>query len=726
MQSAPDESVDLRQYWWMVRRRRWLLVTAIVVAMAMGAIVLQRATPVYSSTTTIKYEPPRSQMVNFSDLSEKPGATDEFQTQLEIIRSPRVVRRVIDALGLAALPEAETAAAPDQGFSAITWLMQQKNKFSRQLVSFDIQPLDPEVARQQRLYDGLLSSVAVQRIDDTRIIRITVSHSNRDKAAALANEFAQQYVLSLQEEGRSTYRDASLWFEQQLSDAKANLEAAERKLHDYKGTGDINVLEQNFEIAQTTMKGLNTDIESSLNDVAALAARQKAAQNEKLRRALLAGDTRFASIITSLETKELERVALIAENTESHPAVIKADRELTILRRQLESAAEDLVAELSAKMDIAHINEDSLRERLKKQEALVEQIQGEMIAYRVLERDVESTRQIYNSLLDRSKQIAVTQDIAVASVTVLRPAEVSEYPSSPKIMRTLAIFGLLGFFGGLGLVFAAEKLDRSIKDSSEVEARLQLPTLGLIPHMKDGGLLNRRKTHSPLLTSFDPKSPEAESFRVLRTSLQYSIAGKPPQMLLVTSSFPQEGKSTVAANLAISFAQRGDRVLLIDCDLKRPAMHRIFDIPRAPGLSDVLTGQKSFDDARLDSPVERLSLLPAGPTTPSPGDLLESPTMNDLLTTLRGRYDTIILDSAPLSGIADSLVLSHSADGICLVVSRGRTPIDGLARVVAQLDQIEAPILGVIYNTREKRAGNHPDASKGGYGYYYYGVKTQE
>lgn len=721
---AMEQGVDPRYYLLLLWRRPWWVVICCIAAGLLGALHINRSQPVYMTFTDLKYESNRITLSNFADPSAA-ALPDEIETQIQIIQSPRIIQRVVDSLGLNApsVTEEEPPAKTSPGVAQR--ITDWKNQLSRKLISFEVKPLDPEVKSRQDLHSKIAGSLRVSRIGDTRVIRIRYSNPDAEEAARITDEFARQYIASLQEEKISAYDETKGFLNKRILEAKAQWENAERALRSYKGETDIRVLEQNYQIATNTMHTISEEIQKLTTEQATLSAKQKTAADASLVRSLLAEDPRFEALIGNLRELELERVPLLMENTESHPEVVRIDREIAVLKGQLESAAGELRNDLRAQEEILKINLASLRERLASQEILVEKIQQEMIQYQVLERDVTSSRELYDALLENAKSIDVSSEIgAQAYVTVLSPAEIPEYPDSPRIMQTLALFMATGFLIGVGIVLGADRLDRSVKQPEEIENALSLATLGMIPHL-GGGFLSRGVKNG-LIT--DPASKEAESFRVVRTALQYSRGGQPPKAILVTSALPKEGKSTVAANLAISYAQRGDKTLLIDCDLKRPTAHRLFDRERSPGVSDVLTGQKSEDEIVSPSGFDNLDLMTAGPAAPSPSDLLESKAMKEFLARMRESYNIIIIDSAPLSGMADSLVLSALCDGVCLLANRGKTPTAAFKKSVALLDHVEAPLLGVIYNHRDRgrRMGSVDYSAYYGGSYHYQGAGARE
>jgi capsular exopolysaccharide synthesis family protein len=552
---------------------------------------------------------------------------------------------------------------------------------------------------------------------------VSFEDRNPRRAALIADEYSTQYINLLREEKTADYRYARKWLSEQIELVRGQLDGAEESLSAYRPKVGIQALEQSYEIALETMRNLTREIETSRNEIATLTAEKEAGQSPSLRTVLLAEDARYNQLTTRLRELELQRLSLIAQNTANHPDVKRLSAEIDVLNEQIASGVTLLLGEVSARRELASIRLDSLQQRLAEQAVLLNDLQEQKQRYESAEREVAAIREVYQSLLDRSKELDVTSEFESTNVTILSKASVPEYPSSPKIMRTMAIFSTVGLGFGVGLVFLLSAMDRSVKDPRKVESQLGMPTLGFVPFLKASSSLfgRKRPDRERLIPHSDASSPEAEAFRVLRTALQYSSAGQPPKVIVITSCLPKEGKSTVAANLAASYALRGDRVLLIDADLKAPVIHKTFEKSREPGLSDILTGQKLPEAAIMPSGVDNLDLLTAGPATPSPADLLESKSMHDLLARLRGEYSLIVVDSAPIFGMADTLVLSRATDGICLLVNRGETPNDVLQKVARQLFQLESRILGVIYNDRMRRTKLY-----GGYGYGYgYGADEE-
>ncbi|MCC6547643.1 polysaccharide biosynthesis tyrosine autokinase [Candidatus Sumerlaeota bacterium] len=729
-EAIQEEGTDLREYARALLHRKWLIAFCTLIAIVLGAIQLRKAEPVYAASATLKYDPGSAPVVSgFEDPAGNGRVVDEIKTQIEVIQSPRMIRRVIDALGLYRTMNVTTeseAKTPLARFAS--GVKKAGGSIGRMLVSFDEEKLDPELLRTQWQERHLFENLEVKQVRDTKVIEITVYDRRPQQAARIADEFCNQYIQGLLTEKLAAYHEASTFFANQLKDARVRLTESENKIQNYSGNSNMKVLEQNLEIAEKTLTDLSADIEKTKNEIAQFEAEGTAEKTETLLNMLVAKDPKYSSMQQRLNELKIERVRLLANNTADHPDVVRIDKETKVLQTQLTEAMGELQKDSQAKLEITRITLKGLQQRFNDQEEIISRMKKELVEYDIMKGDADSMRELYSALLDRSKKVDLSSEFNPSYVTILSNAKVPEFPNSPRVGRTILLFALFGFTLGASLVLIVHKFDRSIKEPRIVESRLGLPTLGTVPHLRTSQKVFQRKGARPaLVTDFDPKSLQAESYRVLRTSLQYSSAGRPPQVLLVSSCLPQEGKSTVAVNLALSFSQRGDRVLFIDADLKMPSTHRIFERPRVPGLSDVLAGQQGLDAVIVGNVFPNLDYIPAGPNVPCPGDLLESRTMGDTLADLRRRYDIIIVDSAPLGGMADTIVLSRMVDGLCLVVNRGKTPMDALTKVVGTLDRVQAHVLGVIYNSRHRTAPQAGDPGSYGYGYGYgYGAKAEE
>jgi len=716
---------DLRHYFRLFVSHIWLILFCLLIFLALGAFQLSRTTPKYSSTATIMYEPSRQKVLDMDmQLGARPYyfRIDEMETAVEMIRSPKVAQSVIDALGLYASStakpdepreESPLAAAKNAVSSSIGFLQNR-------LVNVpDIQADERTLENQKRIAD-LLGKVSVNQKRSTKLIEITVTDRDPNRAAEIANEFANQFISDVEEQQAEAFSYARRFLAEQIEETKQELEAAEKELYEFNSESDLKAMEETLKISIDTMVSLTKQIEETKNEIALYGARKEAAGSGSVRQTLISEDPYYTALLRQLSELQVKRISIAAENEPDYPQLRRIDLEISGIRDELTSATQAVLNDFGSRLQMAEITEKHLLDRLEQQKEKVHLIEGKMIDFRMLRRQVDSTREIYEGLLDQYKRLDVADGLSFRDVGITRPASIPTSHSSPKIASTMSKFLFFGLLVGGGLVLLLSWLDRSIKNPDVVEERLELPTLATIPFLggrKSFTSVFSRKKRQPLpLTTKQPDKQAGlgrEAFHYLRTSLQYSTAEHPPCVLMVTSCLPMEGKSTICSNLALNFSGKGEKTLVIDADLRRPILHEAFNSKRESGLSEVLTGQKSLEEVIQPTDVPDLNFMPAGASTPSPLNLLDSRRMSELLEQLKKHYSLIILDSAPCDAVADSLVLAQKVEGACLVVRLGSTPMHTLENTVQRLRSMDTRILGVIYNRTKS------EVSIGTYGYGY-------
>jgi capsular exopolysaccharide synthesis family protein len=353
-----------------------------------------------------------------------------------------------------------------------------------------------------------------------------------------------------------------------------------------------------------------------------------------------------------------------------------------------------------------------------------------LVQYHILEHDAESNKQLYDGLQQKLKEAGITAGLRSSNIRIVDPALVPTYPARPQKAKNIALAFLIGLVGGVGLAFLREYLDNTVKSPDDVERLAGLPSLAVVPSLPNLlGVSHSRKlltdeqgeeqqdSRVEIVSFIKPKSQVSEAFRALRTSLLLSQPDHPPQVILVTSALPREGKTTSALNLAVTLAQLGDRTLVVDSDLRKPGIRRALGLTvgRDFGLSSYLAGVSSLDDVVIQHPqIENLSALTTGPIPPSPADLLSSHRMRDAIAYLRQKYKFIVIDSPPIMAATDAVILSALTDGVLLVVRSGETPKEAFTRTRDLLHAVKCRLLGVVLNAVDSSA---PDYY---YSYRYY------
>jgi capsular exopolysaccharide synthesis family protein len=345
------------------------------------------------------------------------------------------------------------------------------------------------------------------------------------------------------------------------------------------------------------------------------------------------------------------------------------------------------------------------------------QEQDRSVRYNTLAREADTNRSIYDGLLQRFRELNASAGITASNVSVVDQAEAPTDPSSPHPLLNLAIALLLGTVVAAMIVFLKDQLDDRIRIPEEVEQKVGLNLLGVVPEAKD---------EDPIEALADPKSVVSESYSALRSSLLYSTREGLPKVMLVTSAQASEGKSTTSYAVARSMAQVGKRALLVDGDLRRPSIHRLADIPNKAGLSSVLVGEKSIDESISRCATENLFIMPSGPLPPSPAELLSSPRLVDFLGAVRDRFDVVVVDSAPVLGLADSPGLSALADGVLLVIEANRGRGGQLKAAVRRLRMMKPTILGAVLTKFDPEGAGNAYSTYYQYDYYQYRSEAAE
>jgi capsular exopolysaccharide synthesis family protein len=415
----------------------------------------------------------------------------------------------------------------------------------------------------------------------------------------------------------------------------------------------------------------------------------------------------------------------------NYPKVLRLQAQQKEVEQNLAAARKTMVESVEQEFSTARSHVELLQEALDKQKAEANDLAEKLVQYHILQHDAESNKQLYDGLLQKLKEAGITAGLRSSNIRVVDPALAPASPSRPQKARNILLAILVGLVGGVGLALFREYLDNTVKSPDDIETLTGLPSLAVVPslpgmqtsHSRFSRLAREVAPQSgsgprvELLSYIQPKSQISEAFRALRTSLLLSQADHPPQVILVTSALPREGKTTAAVNLAVTLAQLGDRTLLMDSDLRKPGIRRALNltIGKEMGLSSYLAGVSTLDEVIIPHPtINNLSALTTGPVPPSPADLLSSHRMREAIVELRHRFKFIVIDSPPVMAATDAVILSALTDGVLLVVRSGETPKEAFTRTRDLLAAVKCRLLGVVLNAVDSSA---PDYY---YSYRYY------
>jgi succinoglycan biosynthesis transport protein ExoP len=730
--AEPDEGPVLQYYWSVLRKHRALIATFFVGTLVATALTLSLIPPTYVSETTLLIERNTPQVLDFREvLAESRGLEqyDFYKTQYEILKSRALAARVIREQGLETEP-AFTGGWRDERLStrfvdAVTEWATMAQGWLRQLLSSPPPPANAEpLAVESALLDIYLGMLAILPTQKTQLVKVAFDTPEPRLSARLANAHAQAYIRQGLERRARANEEAQSFLQEKMEELKERVEQSEAALNRYRQARGIISLDDKENIVVERLADLNRrliDAEAErigLEGQVHLVRKRRyeslpAVINSALIQTLTAQAVRFEGEYANLSTV-------------FKPGYARLDQlqaQLADTRRRLKDEIQKVVEGIESSYLAAVAKEKQLRAAMKEQKAAALRFKNVSVDYAILAREVDTNRQLYDSVLQRMKETGVAAELRASNVSIIDQAVPPRFPSKPKVKQSLCLGMLLGLMGGIGLAFLREHLDNSLKSPEEAERYLRLPNLGLVPDFLS---LDWRRCapqrfpymtsqipsllpaveEPPLALSYHPLFVVTEAYRTLRTAIILSRAEKPPQTLLFTSAMHGEGKTTTVVNTAIVIAQMSANVLLIDADLRRSRCHKILGLQSAPGLTEILTGLREPQELIQPTYTPGLSFLSSGSTPPTPADLVGSKKMQDTLAFLRERYDYILIDSPPVMAVSDAVLLSTMVEGVALVVDVQETPKPRLGEACARLRYARANLLGTILNRVDMRNGH--------------------
>jgi capsular exopolysaccharide family len=716
-----EQSINLREYWLIIVKRKWTVISLFLMVIIIAIIATFLTTPIYRATTILQIEREAVKVVEFQEVNPSDsGGADFYQTQYELLKSRSLAERVVDQLGLARQP----VAIPRKDASLMEWfseIVDGREASQPPPVTSTAQPSSQEERRLAQA-GALLGSLTVEPIRSSRLVRVSYESTDPVMAAKVANAIAQNFINVNMERKFDATSYAKTFLEERISQVKQRLEEAERAMNEYARDNEIVNLggEQGGTTASRNLEGFN----------AALAqAQQERIKAESLYRQLQAAhggelpQVLESSIIKSLrESKvklESEYQDKLGTFKPGYPAMLELKNRIAEIDIQITKEKKVVGDSIRATYEAAKAHEAMIAERFNTSRDEVLDLQTAGIEYSILKREADTNRELYDGLLQRYKEVGVAGGVGNNNISVVDKAEIPKSYYKPDIKMNLLIAVVIGLFGGIGLAFLFEHLDDTFKRSVDVENLLGLPVIGLIPEsveMNDGASVVQ-------VSLDDPRSAVVEAYRSVRTALQFSGESGAPQLMALTSSEKGEAKTTSAVGIGIQFAQFGSKVLIIDADLRNPSLHKVFGGDNLHGLTNVLAGGESPSKVTHNTPVSNLYFMSSGPLPPNPAELLSCNKMKQLLEVARGKFDYIIIDSPPILGLADVLVIANLADAVILEIHSGATRRATVQAALRRLTAVRIKPLGCMLT--RMRHGIH------GYGYSYedyytYGTKSED
>jgi succinoglycan biosynthesis transport protein ExoP len=687
-QARPHSGRTVHDYIRVLLRRRWAVLGVLAVLVATTALYSFTATPIYQATVQILIERTQPQILDTGDPVAAQVKSEEFyQTQYKLLESRALAKKVADKLAL--------------------------NKHPLYADIFQDVPANPDQTKMQqageRLVGAIQKSMEVSPIRNSSLVDLSFTSPDPQLATRVVNTLAQAYIEQSLDLRFAASQEAAQWLQQKLAEARKKLEDSEAKLNQYKREHQIVALEDKESITAQKLEQLNREL---------VAAQTRRLDAETKYREVSAGhpipEVLNNPLIQTLKGEEAKIIAQISELSKKygpkHPRMIQLNQELAATRGKIAAENSHIIQSIKNAYQMALNQEENLKKALEEQKDATQDLGDRAIHYRVLLRDVETNRALYENMLKSLKETSATENLPATNIRIVYPASVPDQPVKPKKARNILLAAVLGLFLGVAAAFGLENLDTTLKTPEEVENWLEVPSLAMIPHLDM--VRTDEPEELPEIVVVNGRQPlAAEAYRGLRTSILFSASGQAPKTLLVTSSLPLEGKTVTAANLAAVMAQAEGEVLLVDADLRRPTLHQIFQMDKEPGLSNFLVGD--IDDLPVrETPAPHVHVVTCGKVPPNPSELLGSARMREFLERAAGRFNRIIIDSPPLMSVTDAAILSTLADGVLLVVKAEAVPRKAAIEARNDLLAVKAPLLGALLN-------DVPLQRDGYYNYYY-------
>jgi capsular exopolysaccharide synthesis family protein len=762
----------LREWRRIIYRHKWLILSIPLIALPLATIQAYRAKPIYQATTTIEVRSETSSLSKAGGVLIV-GSNDNTKAETVIIKSLPVIKLTIASLNLdknSRFLDVTTKRSVLEALMSLKGaLPEREKKLSQEAAKQNVDNADagemktagagkaagpepdgsvadhagiPPNAETERKRLGpyiqtLLDNLSVDGLRDTSLIRISFRHTDPDIATAVADGVASSFMSYNFDTKTERFIHASNWLEETTRKLRAQVERAEQKLVNYSSENHIFSLEGKENLTTEKMAELHKQfMRAEFDRIIKQSAYEEVKQGRGAQLPEAYSDPKTADVRKKLDELAVEASQLSVRFGAKHPKVQEVEKKMATLQEQIKGSQSNLADKLKSDYERAAKDETSFKVELERAKGeAVEQNQA-AIQYGVLQQDLETAKGLYTDFLNKTSQANIQRAEQFNNVRLIEAAETPGGPVGPNRSQTilLAFFVSLGL--GIGLAYLMENMNTTVRTVEDVNRFAQLPVLGVIPvltdvlpngkrsgirsielkaaAMKDVNdsfeLLSDVSDKPVLADSMKVFSAAAEAYRMLRTSILLSTAGHPPKTMMVTSAQPGDGKTTTVFNIALALTQLKAEVLVIDCDMRKPRIHKLMQLQKGEGLSTLLASGGDPDKFISRTPIPHLSVLPCGYVPPNPSELISSESMKELLRSLAERFDYVIIDAPPMISVSDPIILSTLVDGVILVVKSGQSKGDSVRRAWQDLSAVGARVLGVALNNLNIR--------KDGYDYY--------
>ena len=729
-QRDDGDEIDLLKLWNTIWRRKWSIIALTLVVAMVTVLVVMSITPIYRAAATLLIDQKKSNVVSIDQVYSLDGSGSEYlQTQLELLKSRSLAERVVKDLQLTTHPEFDPRQQEAPMFDIRGWISKMltpssliPGEFPEDLEA-DVEPSEEDIFAG--VVGSLMGRISIEPQGKSQLVRVQVDMADPYMAAQAANRLAQGFIESQLEASMEMSASATGWMNSRLGELRTKLKVAEGQLQEFREKENLVDIDGVSTISAAELAATSNrmvDARSTRAEAESLYRQVQSMKNGGWRKLATVSAVLGDPLILQFKANEAQAKSKVEELSKRygarHPAMESARTELAAAEASLRGQVEQVVAAIERNYRLAVANEGSLRSSVNQNRAQIQDISRKEFQLREYQREVEANRALYDTFLTRLKETAATSDLDSVNARVVDKATVPGVPIKPKKALIVVLATFLAGLVGVGLSLLLDMLNNTFKSTSDVENKLNLPVLGILPLIKK----KQRKEVAHLFET-DSNKAFSESIRTIRTSMVLAGLDKPHKVMMVTSSVPGEGKSTIAANLAIALGQM-EKVLLIDADMRRPALAKNFDLPvGTPGLANLIAGTATLEQSIQQ--MHGVDMISAGAVPPNPLELLSSPRFAELIETLKGQYDRIVVDSPPTQAVSDALMLGTLANALIYVIKSDDTSIPVAVKGVGQLLQSNAPVTGVVLNQVDMKKAKKYGADYGGY-YDYYGYSNPD
>ena len=722
----------LLDYLILVRKHQWLILFFLLAIVSIVSIATFRMQPVYQATARVEIDRENANAIHFADSDSYDmyaDLEDYITTQSKILQSETLAMLTVKSMGLDNLTEFGGNPA---------------------------KPVKPTVPGSEaslhrpRSLSAFLGKMTIKRVPNSRLLDITFESTDPSLAARVVNAHLNNFI---EQNFRSRYEaatQASNWLAGQLNEMKIKVENAEDARLAYERQNQIWTIDEKSDISSQKLADINRQLtEAQADRINKEAVYQLAQAGNYDAIAAVRESAVIQDILKQQSTLSAQYTDAVNQYGPRYPKVMRLQAQIKDLDELVVREKTNIGNQMEAEYHGSRQRELLLKNALDEQKAETNQMAEKLVQYNILKREADTNKQLYDGMLQKLKEAGITAGLRSSNIRVVDPALIPGGPSRPNKTRNIMLSILVGLIGGIGLALLREYLDNTVKTPDDIETLARLPSLAVVPALSNSNgkrtgrfakllkapVVTGKEGRAELISHNMPQSQMSEAFRALRTSLLLSQADHPPQVILMTSALPREGKTTAAVNLAVTLAQLGDKTLLVDADLRKPGINRALSLVdgKHAGLSSYLAGVSSLDLITVPHPaITNLAAIPTGPIPPNPADLLSSRRLTELIAELRTRYKFVVIDSPPIMAATDAVILSVLVDGVLLVVRSGETPKEAFTRTRDLLAGVKCRMLGVVLNAVDASSPDYYYSyryypySYGGYGREEEGKKSRK